>query len=137
MRATRSQGSLRILALDPLGKNGTKKGGRCSLYHVVVQNQGIQRESTTTWWKGNYQRQEETKIVLQGNGEFFAENVVFDGNFSIDVPSGYRCTATQGKDGSVETHLEPIESNTWEWEYRIQEGQIALQKKVFALPSVP
>ena len=66
--------------------------------------------------KNSIKRDEKFHIILQGNAEFAAENVFFEGEYTIEVPDGYRWTALQ-KGGGVEFQKEKISSPTWYWNY--------------------
>ncbi len=68
--------------------------GKCSLHGVTVQNKGMDTAHSGPYWSNVIQRHEEMKIVLHGNGEFHANNVVFNGNHSIEVADGERVTAS-------------------------------------------
>jgi UTP---glucose-1-phosphate uridylyltransferase len=58
-------------------------------------------------------RHEALEIILEGNGEFYAEGVTFRGNQRILVPDGQRMImAANGK-----TRTEKIEQPTWQWHY--------------------
>ena len=41
------------------------------------------------------------QIILEGDSEFVAKNVIFSGNIMIHVPDGKRLVASQGADGLV------------------------------------
>ena len=105
------------------------KVGRCTLRNVKVVNKGINHKEANTYWKNLVEREEELRIVLQGNSEFFAENVCFKGGQTIHVPDGYRCTAIQ-RENSVELQLEkqqPKKSWTWVYNYN-NNNKIKLKK---------
>lgn len=71
------------------------------------------------------------KIVLQGNAEFFAENITFEGNHHIEVPEGFRFIAYQ-EGRKVRYHREKIESPSWFWAYSFgTDNEITLQKDLF------
>jgi len=82
--------------------------GRCRLLNVQVVNQGIDRSVKNCYWKGQIQRKEALKIILEGNSEFIAENVVFHGAREIHVPDNTRCRALLAQDGSVELLFEQL-----------------------------
>lgn len=55
-----------------------KRCGRCKLQNVKVLNKGIDWDSKNNiYWKHDVQRVETLKIILQGNAEFEATNVIF------------------------------------------------------------
>lgn len=116
-------GSLLITAKDLLGKRD-KQGiirygeetGKCILKHVVVKNAGMQEAQAYPFWRNQIQRKEALEIVLEGNAEFFAEDVTFIGNVRLEVPTGHRMTAVKGKIGP-EYRLDVIKKPTWYWQY--------------------
>ncbi|KAI8003694.1 hypothetical protein LOK49_LG08G00706 [Camellia lanceoleosa] len=82
-------GSLIVVAKNILGstkmdENGELKlrywhrCGRCKLQNVKVLNEGIDWTSrNNTYWKHDVQRFEALKVILHGNAEFEATDVVF------------------------------------------------------------
>jgi UTP---glucose-1-phosphate uridylyltransferase len=119
------QGSLIIKAdaimgeadLDGVLQYSSKDSGKCSLINVQIRNKGIEKVSFRDVWKQEYPRAESLSITLHGNAEFFAENVIFEGDLHIDVPRGYRMKAMQ--DGStVKWTKEKIETANWYWNYK-------------------
>lgn len=116
-------GTLLVTAQDVFGSNSQGKmvtfnhqNEKCILKNVTVKNAGIDRSAQNTYWKNQIKRKEALQITLEGNAEFFAEDVVFEGNFSINVPSGHRMTAFM-QDGKVFTKLEKISQPSWYWSY--------------------
>lgn len=100
-------GSLLVFADQPTGhlNQYSDQTGKCILKNVIV--------------KGN------VHIKIEGNGEFVAENIIFQKNYNIAVPSGHRMVAVQNN--SVEFVLEPINQPTWKWNYRFnEEGELVL-----------
>lgn len=96
------KGSLRILSENILGKKNDKglicygeDTSKCILNNIRVDNKGIDRNATQSYWTNDLVRKEELYIHIAGNGEFIAENVNFTGNQRIEVPDGYRITAVQ------------------------------------------
>lgn len=128
------EGSLLITAQNVVGtKNGEgvviygNDSGKCILKNVRIKNQGIDRKSSNIYWKQQIERSEQLKIDIQGNGEFYAENVEISGNHELKVPDGHRMIAVNGKKG-LEFHLEKIESPTWHWHYQFdKENKIVLK----------
>ncbi len=128
-------GSLLIEADDIMGgkdANGcicysSEKAGKCTLINVTVRNKGLAEHSPFKAWKRQENRHEALHIVLRGNAEFFAENVIFEGNMTFEVADGYRLVVSQN-DSKLITKLEKIEGATWKWGYSFdQEDQICLQ----------
>ncbi|KMZ70913.1 UDP-glucose pyrophosphorylase, partial [Zostera marina] len=95
-------GSLIVFAKNPMGSTRTftngdpliqygYRCGRCKLQNVKVLNKGIDWDSKNNiYWKHDVQRVETLKIILQGNAEFEATNVIFKGNHIFEVPNGFR-----------------------------------------------
>ncbi|CAL5354937.1 unnamed protein product [Camellia sinensis] len=88
-RNVQLHGSLIVVAENILGstrmdENGELKlrywhrCGRCKLQNVKVLNEGIDWTSrNNTYWKHDVQRFEALKVILHGNAEFEATDVVF------------------------------------------------------------
>lgn len=120
-------GSLIIHAEAVLGENRGGKiyygenSGKCTLSRVVVMNKGIDRKRTRHYWRNQFVRKEEMRIILHGNAEFFAEDVVFQGNVHIEVPDGHRMVAYM-EDGQVRYRMETISVPTWYWKYSFDAG---------------
>jgi hypothetical protein len=117
------QGSLLIEALLPLGqfdKLGVLRYGEescCRLHHVKVRNLGIDYDAKNDYWKGNISRKETLQIKLNPGAEFWAENVLFEGNCFYEVPSQHRLTITQGPTGELNERLEKLSQSSGYWHY--------------------
>lgn len=116
-------GSLRIYAENIMGQitaDGTihygEQTGKCHLKNVKVNNKGIDRKQRNIYWKQEIQRTESLEIIIHGNGEFFAENVTFEGNLKLEVPSGHRMCAIQ-KEGHIDYEIVKIKTPSWHWVY--------------------
>jgi hypothetical protein len=110
------KGSLRVLGENILGKKNLdgsilfgQETSKCILRHIKVNNAGIDRKASQCYWANEIARTEELCITIEGNGEFIAENIEFNGNIHITVPSGYRVRATQEGKG-VRLEKEEIEA---------------------------
>lgn len=120
-------GSLLITASHPLGfyeneiLRYSELSGKCVLKRVKVLNEGIDRKSANRYWENKIKRHECLHIVLLGNAEFYAEDVLFSGHSEIVVPPGERWTAYQTNLGEVTFHKESIQGPTWYWKYTKQE----------------
>jgi UTP---glucose-1-phosphate uridylyltransferase len=116
------EGSLIVTAESVLGdlKNQLiqygENSGKCVLKSVSIKNQGIDFKAENHYWKGQIKRKESLRIVIAGNGEFYAENVTFKGDETIEVPSGFRVKAYADGD-QVKYQREKISSPTWFWKY--------------------
>lgn len=129
-------GSLIICADSPCGiKDGegtlhySEQCGKCELLNVKIVNKGIDRNAQNIYWKNQIFRHEAMKIILHGNGEFFAENVIFKGNCKVEVPNGFRCVAYD-KNGTTHYEMQNITGPTWMWKYRFEKNDtIELEKQ--------
>jgi len=66
---------------------------------------------------------EKCEITIESGGEFVAEKVIFEGDFSLHVPSGQRVTATM-KEGKVHLIKESISQEpSWHWKYAFDETE--------------
>lgn len=106
--------------------------GRCKLQNVKVLNKGINwASSDNVYWKHDVQRFECLKIVLQGNAEFEAKDVVFEGNHVFEVPNGYKMCIVSDSPGFA-VKLDPIgaemmDTGSWFWKYSIKGTHIHLE----------
>lgn len=130
------EGSLIIEADTIVGKKDARgviiydseHAGKCTLINVTVRNQGIEPVGVFEAWKHKEERREELRISLHGNGEFFAENVVFEGNVHFEVPSGQRLVVYKQGD-EIAWHCEKIENASWQWSYNFDdEDHICLER---------
>lgn len=131
-------GSLLIEAQHPLGRlNGegiieySDECGKCVLKNVTVHNSGIDRGKANIYWRNQIFRHEALRIVLQGNAEFYAENVTITGDRFIEVPDGCRLVVTE-EAGELKFDRQTIRRPTWQWNYSFShEGRILLDKEFF------
>ena len=73
-------GSLQILSKHPLGINRFSSGlPRPVLRNVTVVNRGVDWAESHPFWRARYRRFESLEIILEGDSEFVAENVCFEG----------------------------------------------------------
>lgn len=129
------EGSLIVRAKAPMGhfdEEGrlrySERAGKCILKNVAVRNLGIDREVPNVFWKSEIARKEACEVQIQGDGEFYAENVTFRGTFCIVVPAGTKVTAKE-QDGSVVLEHEPIHAPSWVWSYAIDASCRLICKK--------
>ncbi|MBN1914417.1 MAG: UTP--glucose-1-phosphate uridylyltransferase [Parachlamydiales bacterium] len=129
-------GSLMVEAKDVMGHRGKNRqvsyshqGGKCTLHHVVIKNQGALL-STENYWKGEYPYQEKCHILIEGNGEFYASHVTFSGECSFYVPKGYRMEIRGDKRGSPQIKMIKIQKPTWSWQYTERQDHSIFVKKV-------
>ncbi|CAK8566459.1 unnamed protein product [Lathyrus sativus] len=106
--------------------------GRCKLQNVKVLNDGVDWSyDGNVYWKHDVKRSEMLKIVLHGNAEFEATDVVLQGNHVFEVPDGYKLKIMPGSPG-LAIQLNPIEqdmmdSGSWHWDYKIEGSHIKLE----------
>ncbi|XP_034705188.1 UTP--glucose-1-phosphate uridylyltransferase 3, chloroplastic isoform X5 [Vitis riparia] len=106
--------------------------GRCKLQNVKVQNKGINWNSgDNIYWKHDVQRFEALKIILHGNAEFEATDVLLQRNHVFEVPNGYKMKISS-KNPGLAVDLNPIEekmidSGSWFWNYKISGTHIHLE----------
>lgn len=130
------EGCLLILAHDVMGKK-TKEGvieygedcGKCTLKSVKVKNKGIDHQSANNYCMYQIERKEALKITLHGNAEFFAENVVFNGNLDLEVKSGHRMVAYMRGD-AIHYRVEKISAPTWYWKYSFDANDHVILKRI-------
>lgn len=123
MKDTSLDGSLLIKADSVMGKKGdngylkySEFSGKCFLHNVRVSNKGIDREANNVYWKDEIVRLESLEILLQGNGEFYAKDVFFEGAHRFEVPDGMRMIVTHDC-GKLLVEQVAIEKPSWYWEY--------------------
>ena len=130
-------GSLVIKADAVMGKKDiegkiryeSERCGKCTLINVTVSNLGYGETIGTDAWKLNGEKKGALEIVLQGNGEFFAEDVSFIGDLYFEVPEGHRLVVYTQKGNEIAWHYEKIDKASWKWEYTFdEESHICLEK---------
>ncbi|XP_073224587.1 UTP--glucose-1-phosphate uridylyltransferase 3, chloroplastic isoform X2 [Cicer arietinum] len=142
-RNVQLNGSLVIIAENVMGSmkidesgqsilhNG-QRCGRCKLQNVKVLNKGIDWSyGGNVYWKHDVHRSEVLQIILHGNAEFEATDVVLQGNHVFEVPDGYKLKIMPGSPG-LAIQLDPIEqgmmdSGSWHWDYKIEGYHIKLE----------
>ncbi len=95
--------------------------GKCRLIDVTIENEGIDWEGENILWKNQVARLGALEIILEGDGEFYAEGVTFRGNEKIVVPAGHRVVAEE-QDGSLLLTADPLEA-PWSWTYSVDGDQ--------------
>jgi hypothetical protein len=128
-------GSLIIEATNVMGSSDEagilqygKQLGKCTLKNVKVKNKGIDREVNNTYWKQDVKRHESLKIILHGDAELVAENVIFTDDLQIDVQDGQRLVVSQvGED--LKFDKQPLQRGTSYWTYAFDnEDRIVLRR---------
>lgn len=127
------RGSLIIHAENPLGHLNpsgetlySHQGGKCTLINVKIDNKGIDFSLPQSYCSSQHSRLESLEITIEGNGEFYAEGITFEGPHQLFVPKGCKMTAHQeGKE--VKFSIEKISKPTWFWNYSFdQDNRIKL-----------
>ncbi|KAK7379391.1 hypothetical protein VNO80_04850 [Phaseolus coccineus] len=141
-RNVQLNGSLIIIAENVMGSMKINESGesilhygqrcgKCKLQNVKVLNKGIDWNcGRNIYWKHDVQRSEVLQIILHGNAEFEATDVVLQGNHVFEVPDGHRLKIMPGSPG-LAMQLDPIdqdmmESGSWHWNYRVEGSHIQL-----------
>jgi len=125
------EGSLLIEAENLIGHfdaNGiltySARTGRSILRNVKVQNKGVDWKASSPFWRNQFCRKESLQILLQGNSEFIAENVVFQGNHQFVVADGTRMRVTE-EDGKLCVKTTKLVEDVF-WIYSLNERRIEL-----------
>jgi hypothetical protein len=131
-------GALEIIANSPLGFTDEKDilhfeeetSGKCILRNVKVKNSGLYDSFWQRPWDGDCHFKEVFRVNIEGNGEFFAENVTVEGPFEVTVPEGYQLTLYHDEDGELKERFTPLDKGaSWYWKYRVDpENTIQLEK---------
>lgn len=102
--------------------------GKCTLKNIKVRNKGIDHSRDNVYWKDQISRHETAVITIDGNGEFYADGIVLEGDISLVIPASTHVHAVQKGDG-IELISRKIEGPTWEWGYRFDESnRIVLER---------
>lgn len=117
------KGSLIIEADNPLGHQNASgetlyshRGGKCTLINVKVENQGVDYSIQQEFAASNLSRKESLEILIEGNGEFYAENIHFKGSYTLFIPKECKMTAVQDGE-NVKFLIEKIRRPSWHWSY--------------------
>jgi hypothetical protein len=132
------QGSLLVRAVPAASTR--ERAGRITLSQVKVVNKGIDRQSMRgrapqgvppPYWTGDLVRHEAAEIILHGDSELTAHNIVLSGPLKIEVPSGYRLTLKMSEEGKLEQVCEPLGCAAWGWDYKedAKSAEIFLKKR--------
>lgn len=131
------EGSFHVVAERVMGEvdqNGvlrySEKVGRCVLKNVTIQNQGIDYDQGNVFWKQVIHRKGSFRILLEGESEFYAEDVTFNGDLEIKVEHGHRIIA-KNIDGQVIFFKERLRSRSWEWSCSFNQDKTLVLEKVF------
>ena len=123
-------GSVHIEAFSPTGcakkTFSTEKAGKCELHHVRIGNRGLIEKKGPTIWK-DLRYDERLLVQIEGNGEFCAERVAFQGNVSYFVPENRRLIVYQ-KNGEIKQKIEEITKASWSWRYEEKKKKVCIKK---------
>ncbi len=125
-------GSLLVQADSVTGDKGiydTMRAGKCTLIDVKIINAGVKHLGVHDVWRRKVERLEAVSIVLHGNGEFFAENVVLSGNWNFEVHDGERLVVSM-ENGRITSRTEKIDTPTWRWNYSFDASDRIVLKKI-------
>jgi UDP-N-acetylglucosamine pyrophosphorylase len=86
-------GSLIIDVKNPTFDSNIFKNTKCYLKNIKIYNLGIDKTLENNYSQNIIKRKESLKIILNENSFFYAENLTFNNNFFIEVPSNYIATA--------------------------------------------
>lgn len=106
--------------------------GRCRLQNVKISNKGVDWNcSENVYWKHKVHRLESVKIVLHGNAEFEAYDVVLEGNHIFEVPEGHRLRVTNENIG-ICSRMQPLmdkmaSRGSWYWQYTVHNSHVHLE----------
>ena len=73
-----------------------------------MTNRGIDRTAANIYWKRVVARHGALEITLEGDAEFYAEKVHFEGPLQFHVPQGERWVASM-RDGQVDVAKGAVE----------------------------
>lgn len=131
VKATNIMGSVHAEGAESILQYGNGCG-RCRLHEVQIRNKGIDWNcESNVYWQHQVHRLEALEIILHGNAEFEASDVVLEGSHRFEVPSGHCMRVTSGPTGLACT-LTPLageaaKKGTWSWHYEVDnEGQVVL-----------
>ncbi len=100
--------------------------GRCYMNHCKIVNRGVSSMGVQEVARGEVNRLESLHIKILGNGEFFAENVVFEGTFEIVVKEN-TCVRAKMRDGKVVFVEEKLQISPWVYSFN-ELDEIVLKK---------
>jgi hypothetical protein len=153
MRHVSIEGSLVIRAENVMGETAVRRTSgsireriltfgqrtaRCRLENVTVRNLGIDWSClANVYWQNRLQRDEMLEVVLHGDAELDARDVVLEGAGVIEVPAGHRLRITRAPGGGPTDHVRELEVlqrgvggeavPSWQWQYDLEEdGKVQL-----------
>jgi UTP---glucose-1-phosphate uridylyltransferase len=106
----------------------SERTGKCTLKNVKIRNRGVHFEASRCFWKDEIVHKERCEIQIGAGGEFYAENLLLEGDLKIKVPSRMKVTASL-HEGKLTFSHEPLQTPSWNWEYRLDESVSAISLK--------
>lgn len=120
-----AEASIKNLTLDgSLFIESPTLQGKALLHNISIKNKGL-NVVQSTFWKGEMDRTESVKIILRGNSEFAAENLVLNGPFIFDVPDGFKMKVIHER-GKIKSSLEKLKKPSWQWNYTFNQDDSVL-----------
>jgi hypothetical protein len=132
-------GSFIVKAKDICGKCNHSKVreysssvGRIYCKNVKILNKGINWEQTTAPWTGAIVRKEGCYVNIEGNGEFYAEDVTIKGDQYFTVKDQEILRLEKTPEGFKEIRMQKKGSlPSWEWAYRVtKDDRISLTRVI-------
>lgn len=107
----------------------SEKCGKCTLINVKVKNRGLNPHDGHQAWKRRVERAQCAHIIIQGSGEFHAQDVTLEGDVKYIVPDGERWSVSSFQ-GKTIFKKEKIQQSTWKWVYAFDDNSnITLSRK--------
>lgn len=106
----------------------SERVGRCILDDVMVLNKGLDRNAECQPWRKKMVHKQSLTIELQGDSEFYAKKVRFEGNHHFVVPDGHFVHVTQAANGSISIERGIRAAATWHWGYSLENKEILLRR---------
>jgi hypothetical protein len=94
----------------------SEQTGRCRLRDVTVRTTGWQPAPLGDRWTRRAPRDGLLHIILHGDAEIDAENVMLSGPATIEVPAHHRLVLRPNS-----RTLVPIDAPSWEWHYAVSD----------------
>ncbi|CAD7695210.1 unnamed protein product [Ostreobium quekettii] len=105
--------------------------GRVWMENVVVRNRGLDWKAPgNVYWEHQVVRRECARVVLHGQSEFVAVDVVIEGDMVFEVPHRCRMDVSNDEHGGVVTTLICVGSDepSWQWRYTPgEDGSVRLE----------
>ncbi len=98
--------------------------GRAFLSNVKVINEGRRAKANKLWESPSIK--EDCHILLLGNSEFRASNIILEGPQYFIVPDGMRLELFPAKNG-FETKLSKLKTPSWSWKYKKTPQKLQLE----------